>query len=138
MGLKRPFDRIDLEDYSNHNFVWYSDQESKDKENAMYRKEYALLTEGYETDIKNIIGTYKDYLFISVQSENKKILLIDVISPKYEFYTQIEINDPDLFIINSLKMLHKITARIIDNKLILYCKNDELGPFAIVYDIKIN
>ena len=86
---------------------------------------------GFKNDIVEIIGEYHGYIFLSVSSKDSKYnegnILIDVISPNFDYYSQIDLGKvPDL----------KWT-KIENGKFIFEMENDDDGPYVKVFDIEI-
>lgn len=121
--------------------------EQKKRQMAMMQAQLqaqAKLTKGMKNDIQEIVGVYKGYIFLSVASSLDKgqaygspagaerDYVIDVISPNFEFYTQINVRDIGM---ENMDELNWLTIK--EGKMVFEMLNDEIGPYVKVFDIDI-
>jgi hypothetical protein len=84
------------------------------------------LTGGFMNDIVEIVGVINNYILLHVASEDKKTWKIDVISPDDKYYTQFDYSHEDL-----------AWMTVSNNKLIVECENDDIGPYIRIFDLRI-
>lgn len=124
--VTRPFTRIKRKPISKFRIV---DGKKVRKTQKTLNREYSYRKRvgEYNSDIISVLGEKDGFVFVLVASETKEARIVDVISPEYKFYDQIIIKNKD---IQNIKLQH--------GKLLLICKNDDIGPYAEVYDVHIN
>jgi hypothetical protein len=123
--LKRDFNRVKYDPKK-----YEMKTEGMSKERAAHlssiSKAYTNMYKGYDPAIQFFGGASSGYFFLPLNLIGDEIV-IDVVSDKNEWYTQLKFEEKELsFII------------IDENKLIKYFKSDEDGPYLKTYDITFN
>ncbi|MCB0280671.1 MAG: hypothetical protein KDD94_14270 [Calditrichaeota bacterium] len=124
----KDFERV-KRDLSGFNFSLKMEGASKKQQaEAQQRmKEQAMKQLGeYEDDVNSALGFVGDYLLLSVATSAENKLLIDVISPDKQYFTQVELEGDEI-----------INSSVQQNKLLIAYKNEEQGPYLKVYDLSI-
>jgi hypothetical protein len=123
----RKFDRIKREKYRGFIRLSAKDKELEKKYNAMYVETMKRLTEGFHNDIMGM-KKYNEYLFVLTKSAKKTELSIDILNKSFNYYTKIELDEEDPFIVMDIS----------DKYILLSPKNDSDGPYLNVYKMTIN
>lgn len=89
--------------------------------------EYSIAN-GYHSDITRVIGIYKDNIFLLVADERNNKDRVHVLNSDFEFLTELTIPN----------VKNAYDHKIRNDKLIVSQKNDEIGPFLKIFDIKIH
>ena len=99
------------------------------------------LTHGFKDDIQEIVGIFNGYIFLSTANsedkginwayipEAKREYTLDVISPDLKYYRTLSITT------ENYKDISWVT--LIENKLIMEMKNDDIGHYVKIFDIEI-
>ena len=116
-------DPLELASALEQKFLKNATAKQKMKAIAVFQKVVNQLG-GYHPDIIDIIGSYKNYLFVQTKAEDKKTLLIDVINSSNMIVQKIKVNCDE---ISSVKLMY--------GYLLINQKNDNDGPFATVYKL---
>jgi hypothetical protein len=124
--LTRPFTRIKRKPIENFRIV-DGKKVPKSSKSLAHENAYRKRIGDYKADASWALGEVNAYLFILVASEDEDTRKIDIISPDFQFYDQLVIKNKDIQFL-----------RLEYGKLLLTCKNDDIGPYAEVYDVKIN
>lgn len=127
--LKRSFTRVPY-NFDNFKMSFKMEGASKKAQAEMQKKMAAQMRSQlgkYRDDIERIVGIHENYIFATVSGGEEGKVLMDVISPDFKYYTQIEIEAENV-----------LSAKISHGKLLLCQKSEEDGPFINVYDIAMN
>jgi hypothetical protein len=124
MILKRAFKRV--KEATNNNFGRFSNNNSEaaQKRRAQFMAVREGITGGFQSDIRNIIGSKNGYIFVQTASSEIDELHIDVISPDFEYIDKILIKKDEIQ-----------SAQIENDHLIVNFKNQENGPYVGIYTI---
>lgn len=120
----RSFNRIKKgkPDYSNFINRSYSKEDIQRFVNQMTSSN----DDGFENDIKEIIGIYGDFLFVRTSTKDFNHNNIDIIDMKNNTYDSILLDDEKINDVN-----------LFGDKLIVNGKNDEIGPYVTIYKISL-
>jgi hypothetical protein len=125
--VRRDYSRIKETEYPD----WLKDaiqRDGNDKARIEKRAKFIQLrkqaTLGYLSDIQQILGEFKNYLFVRTSSQSQKTLNIDILNSKNKLYDQITIEGDNI-----------ISSKVENGKLLINYKNGNDGPYLISYDI---